>query len=100
MIDDLKTTVRAISVVANQQLVICKIKYTLFHCCVSIVTEKGLHCLDLAATIWGYNPTISLAPLLIKGEFSGLAILHPDSDFPLVLITTKKRGWAFLEQRG
>ena len=65
-----------------------------------LVTERGLHCLDLGDTIWGFNPNNPLATLAVEGEFAGLDILHPNTDFPIVLTTSKNERCTFLEQRG
>ena len=59
------------------------------------VTESGLgyYGLQPIGPGSGYEPVVT-------GTFAGLAILGPDSEFPVVLTTSKSDQCCFLEMRG
>ena len=59
------------------------------------VTESGLgyYGLQPIGPGSGYEPVVT-------GTFAGLAILGPDSEFPVVLTTSKSEQCCFLEMRG
>ena len=97
LVENMKCKVKDVAMVTEQEVAICK-KYKNIY---FSVTDKGIHKLDLERTIWGHNPDISLSSLLVSGTFCGLDILHPYTDFPLVVTTSAAENiCTFLELRG
>ena len=103
LLEDMKSTIRDIAVVSDEELAICnKITFIRFFIIAYSlpVSDEGIHKLNLSGTIWGYNPNTKLSSLLVSGDFFGLDTLHPHTSFPILVTTSKKEDCTFLELRG
>ena len=67
----------------------------IFHMIHISVTESGLGCYGLQP----FGPGSGYEPV-VDGSFAGLAILGPESEFPVILTTSKTDQCCFLEMRG
>ena len=62
-----------------------------------LVTADGIYYLHLMNPYFGTQGDFHL---WVSGDFHGLEILEPDSDYPVLLTTHKTRSCCFLELRG
>jgi hypothetical protein len=65
-----------------------------------VVTEDGLFTLDLMLMVLSSQKCAGRTRLIVPGTFSGLEVLEPYSEYPMILTTQKNSTCCFLEIRG
>ena len=87
----------------HQSFLICKFSYlihnlnTLYYC-LCLVTADGLY--ELSQVHLLTRASRPLYSLVLRGSFFGLDVMGMETEFPIVLTTTKTNHCCYLEMRG